>query len=78
MKFQVATLPGHKKDTEYIKVISTRGPIDLLSEIKSRGDYGVMNSTKFAVTEVARLMAAIPISDRAEDTATYQIIAPGI
>lgn len=76
IKFQVATLPGHKKDTEYIKVISTRGPIDLLSEIKSSGNYGVMNSTKFAVTEVARLMAAIPVKDRAEDTAVYQIINP--
>ncbi|MCK4838330.1 MAG: DUF4384 domain-containing protein [Desulfobulbaceae bacterium] len=76
MKFQVATLPGHKKDTEYIKVISTRGPIDLLSEIKSTGNYGIMNSAKFAVTEVARLMAAIPIKDRAENTAVYQIVNP--
>jgi hypothetical protein len=78
MKFQVATLPGHKKDTEYIKVISTRGPIDLLSEIKSQGNYGIMDTTKFAVTEVARLMASIPVKDRAEDTAVYQIIDPSL
>jgi hypothetical protein len=76
MKFQVGTLPGHKKDTEYIKVISTTGPINLLAEVKSHGNYGVMDSTKFAVTEIARLMASIPPKHRAEDTAAYQIVNP--
>jgi len=78
MKFQVATLPGHIKDTEYIKVISTIGPFDLLSEIKSKGNYGIMDTTKFAVMEIARLMASIPVKDRAEDTAVYQIIDPSL
>ena len=76
MIFQVTTLPGHKRDTEFIKVISTRGPINLLAEVKAHGNYGVMDSTKFAVTEIARLMAAIPPESRAEDTASYQIINP--
>ena len=76
MKFQVATLPDHKQDTEAIKVICTRSPVNLLSEAKARGNYGVMESTKFAVTEVARLLAAIPPRERAEDTAIYQIINP--
>jgi len=76
MKFQVATLPDHKQDTEAIKVICTRSPVNLLSEVKARGNYGVMESTKFAVTEVARLLAAIPPRERAEDTAIYQIINP--
>ncbi|MBU0481573.1 MAG: DUF4384 domain-containing protein [Proteobacteria bacterium] len=76
MTFQVATLPGHKRDTEFIKVISTRGPVNLFSEVKAHGNYGVMDSTKFAVTEIARLMASIPPKSRAEDTASYQIINP--
>lgn len=76
MKFQVSTLPDHKQDTEAIKVICTRGPINLLSEVKARGNYGVMDSTRFAVTEVARLMAAIPPRERAEDTAIYQTVNP--
>ena len=76
MTFQVATLPDHKRDTEFIKVISTRGPINLLAEVKARGNYGVMDSTQFAVTEIARLMASIPPKARAEDTASYQIINP--
>jgi len=76
MKFQVGTLPDHKQDTEAIKVICTRGPINLLAEVKARGNYGVMDSTKFAVTEVARLLAAIPPRERAEDTAIYQIVNP--
>jgi len=76
MKLQVGTLPGHKRDTEYIKVISTRGPVNLLSEVKAHGNYGVMDSTSFAVTEIARLMASIPPRQRAEDTAVYQIINP--
>lgn len=76
MKFQVGTLPGHKKDTEYIKVIATREPINLLAEVKAHGNYGVMESTKFAVTEIARLMASIPVNQRAEDTAVYQIFDP--
>ena len=76
MKFQVATLPDHKQDTEAIKVICTRGPLNLLSEVKARGNYGVMDSTKFAMTEIARLLAAIPPRERAEDTAIYQIVNP--
>jgi hypothetical protein len=76
MTFQVSTLPDHKRDTESIKVISTRGPINLFSEVKAHGNYGVMDSTKFAVTEIAKLMASIPPRQRAEDTVIYQIINP--
>lgn len=76
MKFQVGTLPGHKQDTEAIKVICTRGPVNLLSEVKAHGNFGVMESTKFAVTEIARLLAAIPPRERAEGTAVYQVVNP--
>lgn len=76
LKFQVSTLPGHQQDTEAIKVICTRGPVNLLSEVKAHGNFGVMESTSFAVTEIARLMASIPPRDRAEDTAIYQVVNP--
>ena len=76
LTFQVGTLPGHKQDTEAIKVIATRGPINLLAEVESQGNYGVMNSTKFALTEIARLLSTIPPNARTEDSAVYQVINP--
>jgi len=76
IKFQVATLPGHKQDTEAIKVICTQGPVNLLTEVKAHGNFKVMESTRFAVTEIARLMASIPPRERAEDTAIYQVVTP--
>ncbi len=76
IKFQVSTLPGHRKDTEYIKVICTREPIDLLQEIRPSGTFTVMENTTFALTEVARVLSSIPLKYRAEDTAIYQIINP--
>jgi Domain of unknown function (DUF4384) len=74
LKLQVSNLPGHKRDTEYIKVIATKKPINLLEGILMQGQYGVMDTLTLAVTEIAKLIAAIPVKDRAEATAVYQIV----
>jgi len=76
IRFQVSTLPGHRKDTEYIKVICTREPLDLMQEVRPSGTFSVMNDTTLALTEVARVLSSIPLKYRAEDTAIYQIIDP--
>ena len=76
LKLQVSTLPGHKRDTELIKVIATREPIGLLDGLLIRGQYGVMDTVKFAVTEIARMISSIPVRDRAEATVSYQIVSP--
>ena len=75
LKLQVSTLPGHKRDTELIKVIATREPIGLLDGLLIRGQYGVMDTVKFAVTEIARMISSIPVRDRAEATVSYQIVS---
>lgn len=75
LKLQVSTLPGHKRDTEFIKVIATREPIYLLDMLSVRGKYGVMETAQLAVTELARLISSIPVKDRAEATATYEIVS---
>lgn len=76
ISFRVSTLPGHRKDTEYIKVICTSEPLDLLQEVRPSGTFSVMNDTTLALTEVARVLSSIPLRYRAEDTAVYQIINP--
>jgi hypothetical protein len=75
LKLQVSTLPGHKKDTEFIKVLATRKPIDLLEGLLFQGQYGVMDTVNFAVTEIARLVTAIPLRERAEHTVFYDIVS---
>lgn len=75
LKLQVSTLPGHKKDTEFIKVIATRKPLHLLEGLLFQGQYGVMDTVNFAVTEIARLVTAIPLRERAEHTVFYDIVS---
>jgi hypothetical protein len=75
LRLQVSTLPGHKRDTEFIKVIATSKPVNLLEGISLKGQYGVMDTVSLAVTEIAKLIAAIPVQDRAEDTSAYQIVS---
>ena len=74
LKLQVSTLPGHRKDTEMIKVIATREPLYLLEGIVSQGNYGVMDTVSVAVSEIARLVSSIPLKDRSEETVIYQIV----
>ena len=75
LKLQVSTLPGHTKDTEFIKVIATRQPIHLLDGLLTQGRYGVMDTVNLAAVEIARLVSAIPLKDRAEQTVFYDIVS---
>jgi hypothetical protein len=54
-----------------ILVSGFTGPIHLLEGIFMKGQYGVMDALNHAVTEIATFIAAIPVKDRAEDTAAY-------
>lgn len=75
LKLQVSTLPGHRKDTEFIKVIATRQPIHLLDGLLPQGQYGVIETVNIAAVEIARLISAIPLKDRAEHTVFYEIVS---
>lgn len=75
LKLEVSNLPGHKRDTEYIKVIVTTKPIPLLEGMAFKGQYGVMDTVSVATTEIARLISSIPVHERAESTAAYEIVS---
>lgn len=75
LKLRVSTLPGHRKDTEFIKVIATRKPLPLLDGLVLQGQYGIMDSVKLAVSEIARLISAIPLKDRTERTVFYEVVS---
>ncbi|MGD2270728.1 MAG: DUF4384 domain-containing protein [Desulfobacterales bacterium] len=75
MKLQVSTLPGHRKNTEYIQVIATRERHQLLEGLLLQGQYGVMDSVNVAATQIARIISAIPLKDRAEHTVFYEVIS---
>ena len=75
LKLQVSTLPGHRKDTEFIKIIATRQPIHLLDGLIPQGQYGVIETVNIAAVEIARLVSAIPLKDRAEHTVFYEIVS---
>jgi hypothetical protein len=75
MKLQVSTLPGHRKNTEYIQVIATRERHQLLEGLLIQGQYGVMDSVKVAATQIARIISAIPLKDRAGHTVFYEVVS---
>lgn len=75
LKLQVTNLPGHKRDTEYIKVIATTSPLNLLDMLSAEGQYGIMDTVKMAAAELARLVVRIPLKNRAEKTVSYQIVS---
>jgi hypothetical protein len=75
LKLQVYTLAGHRKDSEFIKVIATRQPIHLLDGLLTHGQYGVMDTVNLAAVEIARMVSAIPLKDRAEQTVFYEIVS---
>ena len=75
LKLQVSTLSGHRNDSEFIKVIATRQPIHLLDGLLTQGQYGVMDTVNLAAVEIARLVSAIPLKDRAEQTVFYEIVS---
>jgi hypothetical protein len=77
LKFRVSNLPGHSRDAEFIKVIATRTPVNLLDQLSLKGQFGIADTVSMAFTELARFIASVPIRDRAEDTVSYQIFSRG-
>jgi len=74
-RFQVTTLPGHRRNREFVKVIATRDPINLFEGLSLAGHFGVMEAPRLAVTEIARWLSSIPVRDRAEATVTYEVVS---
>ncbi len=75
LKLQVSTLPGDAENVEHIKVLATHEPLHLLEGFDARGQYSVMETTRFAAVEVARLVASIPMKSRAETTVAYKVVS---
>ena len=72
---RVATLPHHQRDTEIIKVIATKEKIWIWDEIDVSRGFGSIGTPKMAATRLARWLAQIPLSKRAEATAMYSVEA---
>ena len=70
---RVSNLPGHKKDTEIVKVIATKKKVDFLFGLEVSKGFRLMGTPKMAVTRLARLLSEIPVSERAEATVMYTI-----
>ncbi|MCK5148355.1 DUF4384 domain-containing protein [bacterium] len=75
MQFRVATLPGHKKDSEIVKVIATKQKTAFFDELKQSGGGGHIGTPKMAMTKLARWLSEIPVSERAEASMIYEIHA---
>jgi len=73
LHIRVVNLPGHKRDTEIVKVIATKQKIHLGNEFNTSSGFGLMGTPKVAVTKLARWLSEIPISERAEGTVMYEI-----
>lgn len=73
LHIRVATLPGHKKDTEILKVIATKQKIFILDEIDTSSGFGLMGTPRIALTKLARWLSEIPVSERAEAATIYTV-----
>lgn len=70
---RVAALPEHKKDTEIVKVIATKKKVDFLFGLNMTEGFGLMGTPKMAITQLARHLSEIPVSERAEATEMYTV-----
>lgn len=68
---RVSTLPGHKKDTEIVKLIATKKKVDFLYDLEIANGFGLMGTPKMAITQLAHRLSEIPVSERAEATVMY-------
>ncbi len=67
--------PGRAKTTETIKVIATKGPIDLVDGAFQDALFQPVRDKSGMLTDLARRLVNVPLSERAEATAQYQIVA---
>lgn len=75
IRFRVAPLPGHEKNREFIKVIATKRPIAFLEELEVRNGMTVFRNTQVALGELGQWLATVPVGERAEDLASYVVVA---
>ena len=74
---RVSTLPGHKEDAEIVKVIAIKHNVDLLFGMEISRGFGLMGTPKMAMTQLARQLSEIPVSERAEATIMYTVYSRG-
>lgn len=70
---RVTNLPGHKRDTELVKVIATKKKNDLLNDMVYSRDFGFLGTPRVALTKMARWLSGIPVSERAEVAVMYTV-----
>ena len=71
--FRLGTVPGRQQCSEVIQVIATKRKIDFLDELETEGGYGVMPTLALAGTQLARWLATIPVSERAEAQVVIEV-----
>jgi len=76
INFEVTTPPGRNRSGEAIKVIATKQPIVFLTGLETDQGYSVMRTPQLAITELAKWLATVPLSDRAEAQAIFEVVKP--
>ena len=72
---RVATLPGAKRNSEIVKVIATKERIDFIDDMDMSSVFSSIGTPKIAITKLAQWLSQIPISERAEASASYIVEA---
>jgi hypothetical protein len=73
LRIRVATLSGHSEDNEMIKIIATKQDVPFLDVSESSTGFEAIGTPRVAVARLARWLSEIPISERAEISATYRV-----
>jgi len=73
---KVGRIPGHKTDSEIIKVIATNTPLDMYSLLSLSGDFGEMGTVQTALKDLIMTISRVPMYQRAEAGAMYEISGP--
>lgn len=74
-----ACLPGCKKNTEIIKVIGTKEPLDFLEVSEKNNDFEIIHGMRvwkraeLGLEQLLKTIIAVPVDERTEDTVIYKI-----
>jgi hypothetical protein len=74
LRIKVASLPGHDEDIEMVKVIATEQNVPFLEGFETSTGFEVIGTPRVAVARLARWLSEIPVSERAEASATYRVL----
>ena len=72
---RVSVLPGHKQDTEVVKIVATKSPVQFVEDFQVLNGFGLIGTPRVAVQQIARWLSQIPLSERAEETIVYTVNA---